>query len=400
MKKMKFRLVLGLFVMSLFVMSSCSNDDDGYSGVNEAYITTEGTKTLTVGEEAQEISAKIMLTRKVDKVTTLKVKVTNRTDAKAQAVKIEPESVVIKQGEREATFKVGLADNLSLIEEQKVEVSIETQGLITAKENLKIVVKPALNISELSAKQKQLLIGYKTKGMDITPFLGKQKVKTTITTAKDGYLKGFEKEKTTVVEGITVITLAENSTADMPILEMTENPMGMTDFFYFLMKKETIENDEYWYGEYAGPNYAKVMKLINWNKTSKEKFSAVLKNIKIEAPKSNVSNIAYIGKGKDAYGDVIDVVPFEFSYTAWDRLKKLIDAGNKEAIEYNKTGASSNPGLFINNSKINSDDYESGAYKKTTGSIDYNTGKMTFDFITSHSNGGDYVVVKAEYSIK
>lgn len=400
MKKVKFRLILGLFVMSLFVMNSCSNDDNGYSGVNEAYIKTEGTKTLTIGEEAQRISVKLTLTRKVDKATTLRLKATNKSDSNNQIVKIEPENVVIKQGEREASFKVELADNISLIKEQEVEISIETQGLITPKENLVVVIKPALNISELSAEQKQLLIGYKAKGMDIAPFLGKQKVKTTITTAKDGALKGFEKEKTTVVEGITVITLAENSTADRPILEMTENPMGMTEFFYFLMKKETIENDEYWYGENAGPNYPKVMQLINWNKTSNEKFSAVLKNITIEAPKGNISNIAYIGEGKDAYGNTINIVPFEFSYTAWDRLKKLVEAGNKEAVEYNNTGASSNPRLFINNSKIDSDDYESGAYRNTTGSIDYNTGKMTFDFITSHTNGGDYIIVKAEYSIK
>lgn len=395
---MKSRLVfIFLLFICFFLSNSCDKKEDKYVGVNEIYLSTPQSTTLVIGESSQEITAKLTLTRKVEKATQITLKVINPTDANTDLVEILPKTVLVESGKREAEFKIKLKQGVSIIESQKVIISTETQNTLKPKENLEITIKPAISIQGLTAVQKKLVLGYKSKGIDIAPFLGKQKVKVTINSAADGYLKGFGKAFTKVFEGITVITLSDSATAEKAVLKMSENPMGMTEFFYFLMRKETIENDEYFY---ALPNSPKVMKLINWNKTSKEEFSVNLDGIEIQAAKNGISPINYVGKGKDSYGDTIDVVPFKFSYTAWDRLKQMIDKGNKEAIEYHTTGSTSYPYFYLNNTTISKDEYTSGAYKKTSGSIDHKNGIMTFEFLSSHTNGGDYLTIKAEYSIK
>lgn len=46
--------------------------------------------------------------------------------------------------------------------------------------------------------------------------------------------------------------------------------MGLTEFLYDILRKETVCNDEYWYGEYAGKYYQKMMDLIGLTKDSQE----------------------------------------------------------------------------------------------------------------------------------
>lgn len=378
------------------ILNSCSDNDNGYEGVNKAYITAEEGNTLVIGEENQVVNAKLTLTRKVNQTTPVQLKITDNSGAVVDILKITPENISIAADSREVSFKITVKEGVSLVKEKRVKIGIQIQKEIELEKALEIVIKPAVSVQSLTEAQRTLLEGYEAKGLHLTPFLGKVKVATTIISAKDGALPDFAKEFTKEVEGFSVITLSEQATADQPVLKMTENPMGMTEFFYYVMKKETIENDEYWYGEGAGPNYAKVMALINWNKTSEEIFSATLDGIKIKGDKT----IDYIGKGKDAYDEDIDVVPFSFTYTAWDRLKKLIGEGNAEAIEVNEQGASSNPQNYLNNTNILTDEYETGAFKASTGSIDYEKGTMTFEFLSSHTSGGDYLSIKVVYSIE
>lgn len=39
--------------------------------------------------------------------------------------------------------------------------------------------------------------------------------------------------------------------------------MGLTEYLAWVLRKETVENTEFWYGEYAGPSYAMIMNLLN-----------------------------------------------------------------------------------------------------------------------------------------
>ncbi len=394
MKKGKLSVMLGVLFVALSTMISC-NDNDDTPVLLKAYVKADGNKELVVGEENQEVAAKIVLTDKVDNPLTVELTILDKKGAKVDILNISPAQLTVPKGSNEVTFKLTLKKDASLVEEQRIVIGLVSQELITVAETLEVVAKPALAVQALTPEQKKLVAGYIKKGMDITPFLGKVNVKSTVVFNVDDEerFKNLAKEPIT---GITVITLSEESTPEQPVLKMEQNPMGLTEFFYNLLKQETIENNEFWYGEYAGPYYAKVMKLINWNKTSEETFTASLDGIKIKENKE----ITYIGKGKDSYGDEINIVPFDFKYSAWDRLKKLIDEGNTEAKECNEYGATPNPIVFINNSDIATDGYEAGGFIQTTGKINYQAGTMTFDFLSSYTDGSDYIVIRTEYTAK
>ena len=105
-----------------------------------------------------------------------------------------------------------------------------------------------------------------------------------------------------VYTGKTVITLSEDATAEQPILKMTNNPMGLTEFMYDMLRKETVENDMYWYydveeGE-VNP-YMAMMELIGLSKTSLETFEMTLDNIRVDLPQNGVSNVEFLGGRPD-----------------------------------------------------------------------------------------------------
>ena len=90
-----------------------------------------------------------------------------------------------------------------------------------------------------------MLEGYKAKGLDLSKWIGLIPVKVSVevppTDGLESLINGMKK----VYTGKTVITLSEDATAEQPILKMTNNPMGLTEFMYDMLRKETVENDMY-----------------------------------------------------------------------------------------------------------------------------------------------------------
>ena len=160
------------------------------------------------------------------------------------------------------------------------------------------------------------------------PFIGSIKVKTTVFSSEGGSTQDFATEFTREFNGKSIIGLSSSATTSSAVLKMTDNPMGLTEFLYFLLKKNTIEDTEYFTLQ---PNPQKVMGLINWNKNSQETFNVSLDNIEIKTPINGVSEINFIGDVNKTNESVIKVVPFKMEYTAWDRLKNLAASGNTEA---------------------------------------------------------------------
>ena len=389
------KLAMGIFI-ALNIVSCSKNDDSApqYSGENRVYITAEGDKVLTLGEANQKIEAKISLTTKVNVDTAIRLKVVDMQGKISDLVSLSANPIIISKEAREATLIITLSPNISISEEQRLKVTFESVTGLIAQEDLAIVVKPSVVVTNLTPAQRQLLNAYKAKGIDLYPFMGKVKVTGTIFSPADGNAEPFVKEFTREINGSTLITLSDLATSDSPVLKMTDNPMGLTEFWYFLMKKNTIENEEYFC---VLPAAQAIMPLINWNKNSKETFGVTLDNIKIGVPSNGVSQIEYIHKTKDLYDSLIDMVPFQFTYSAYDRFKKLVDEGNPVAIENNGQTGVPNPIYYLNTTDILSDKYEKGAWKASKGSINFTEKKMSFEFLISHEYGGDYIIVKIEY---
>ena len=394
---MKFISNLCAVALTALSIISCSKDDNSnqYSGKNQVYITAQGDKTLTIGESNQKIDAKITLTNPVTQNTNLTLKAVDANGQPSSLITFSQNPITIAKDSKEVAFEVKLSPNAALTKEQRLKITFESAAELVAKEDLNIVVKPTPAIEALTDAQRTLLDSYKAKGIDLYPFIGSIKVKTTVFSSEGGSTQDFATEFTREFNGKSIIGLSSSATTSSAVLKMTDNPMGLTEFLYFLLKKNTIEDTEYFL-QY--PNYQKVKELINWDKNSQETFNVSLDNVEIKTPVNGVSEINFIGDVNKTNESVIKVVPFKMEYTAWDRLKNLAASGNSEAQSILNTDGTSNPQHYVNNDNILTDEYEVGNWKASKGSINFQNKTMSFEFLVYHTLSNGYVQVKVEYT--
>ena len=394
---MKFISNLCAVALTALSIISCSKDDNSnqYSGKNQVYITAQGDKTLTIGESNQKIDAKITLTNPVTQNTNLTLKAVDANGQPSSLITFSQNPITIAKDSKEVAFEVILSSNTALTKEQRLKITFESAAELVAKEDLNIVVKPTPAIEALTDAQRTLLDSYKASGIDLYPFIGSIKVKTTVFSSEGGSTQDFATEFTREFNGKTVIGLSSSTTTSSAVLKMTDNPMGLTEFLYFLLKKNTIEDTEYFL-QY--PNYQKVKELINWDKNSQETFNVSLDNIEIKTPINGISEINFIGNVTKTNESVIKAVPFKMEYTAWDRLKNLAASGNSEAQSILDSDGTSNPQHYINNDNILTDEYEVGNWKASKGSINFQNKTMSFEFLVYHTLSNGYVQVKVEYT--
>lgn len=396
---MKFISNLCAVALTALSIISCSKDDNSnqYSGKNQVYITAQGDKTLTIGEINQKIDAKVTLTNPVTQNTNLTLKAVDANGQPSSLITFSQNPITIAKDSKEVAFEVKLSSNAALTKEQQLKITFESAAELVAKEDLNIVVKPTPAIEALTDAQRTLLDGYKARGIDLYPFIGSIKVKTTVISSAEGSTQDFATEFTREFNGKTIIGLSSSATTSSAVLKMTDNPMGLTEFLYFLLKKNTIEDTEYFL-QY--PNYQKVKELINWDKNSQETFNVSLDNIEIKNPVNGISEINFIGNVTKTNESVIKAVPFKMEYTAWDRLKNLAASGNTEAQSILDTDGTSNPQHYVNNDNILTDEYEVGNWKASKGSINFQNKTMSFEFLVYHTYSNGYVQVKVEYTAK
>ena len=396
---MKFISNLCAVALTALSIISCSKDDNSnqYSGKNQVYITAQGDKTLTIGESNQKIDAKITLTNPVTQNTNLTLKAVDANGQPSSLITFSQNPITIAKDSKEVAFEVKLSPNAALTKEQRLKITFESAAELVAKEDLNIVVKPTPAIEALTDAQRTLLDGYKARGIDLYPFIGSIKVKTTVISSAEGSTQDFATEFTREFNGKSIIGLSSSATTSSAVLKMTDNPMGLTEFLYFLLKKNTIEDTEYFTLQ---PNPQKVMGLINWDKNSQETFNVSLDNIEIKNPVNGISEINFIGNVTKTNESVIKAVPFKMEYTAWDRLKNLAASGNTEAQSILDTDGTSNPQHYVNNDNILTDEYEVGNWKASKGSINFQNKTMSFEFLVYHTYSNGYVQVKVEYTAK
>lgn len=392
------KILLVVSVIALFATACKKNEAQNkpYEGVNKVYLETEKDPLVTVGDNGK-IKVIVRTAVRLDNDASFRFSIKGKEGASDEWLMVEDESVVIKKGERETSFYVSAGKNVENAPELS-EFVLDLPELPMKNMELESTLSlRLLNISvpALTEAQKALIEGYKAKGMDITPFLGKVDVRSSVFIPAGGNIAAFEKEDTKEYEGFSIITLSENATAEMPVLKMVYNAMGINEFFYYMLRKHTVENDENWYGEFAGPLYAEVMNLIKWNKESVEKFSTSLDNIRINSD----SGIEYLGTLLDSYDDEYTAVPFTFEFSAWDRLKKLVDEGNEKAIECKEGGATSEPRAYINRYDVVENAINDEELPAIKGSIDFAAKTMSFSFLTS-GDLTNYIRVTTEYKAK
>lgn len=395
--KLQSVLVLMVFAASIFGCSD-SNETD-YTGVNSIYVRTNEDPVIVASDETP-LKGTLTFTRAYDQPVSLEMTVKYQTEGVDDLVTIRPAVVTLPAGSRSVDFEV-VSNKKEISEAVLIEIGVKEplpQNDMQVKETLRVNVKPYLTAEDLTMEQQALLEGYKNKGLDLTKWIGVVPVKVTVDVPPTEGLASLVDGMNKTYEGKSVITLSENATIDQPILKMTENPMGLTAFLYDILRKETVCNDEYWYGEFAGESYQKMMDLIGLTKDSQETFSVSLDNIRVNMPQNGESNVEFLGSVLNNYEEELTTVPFVYNYSAWNRLKEKVDAGDETAIECVGFGATVKPEAYLVNSSIDSDYWEdSSRWVEPKGTL--NGKKLTFQFNFDHSSATGYTKISVEYTL-
>ena len=383
---MKTKSIICALAAMLVALGCNKTQDPAYEGTN--YIYLSGNSTMNEAQ-TEALAIDVTLTTAPSADLTLDFEI----EGIEGVLSLQGTPLTIKAGEKTAQFsvvsnKAGILKETSVFKIQLAADSKLPEG-VSFKEAFTITVEPG-STSSLTEEQKAIIAAYKEKtGIDLNKYIGLLNVSTVITgTDPDS----GEPLAPVTVTGVTEITLGESSTADAPVLKMVSNPMGVQDKMYSVLRAVTVEDTEYWANEEIQYNQA-LMKTISWNADSEETFSMSLDNISFDSEGA----ISFLGTGYNQYGDEITIVPFSYSFSAYDRELAAIENHKWEPTEEG-ADATANPAYHLNNEDISDDFLEVGNWKESSAGISED-GTLVFRFCVYMCNMDyDYTRIEASYS--
>lgn len=383
---MKKILFFSCIAAALLSFVGCEETGNDYDGTNYIYLESQDGKATIYETDEEPLTVTVTLTKALEEDLAL----TFSLQGTEGVVELDGNPVTIKAGEKTASLNIVSLNKNILEAAANYTLSLDASTVlpegVALKDGFQFVVSP-VSVDALTDAQKAIIEAYKTAtGIDLAKYLGVVNVSTVITgTDPDTY----EPLAPQTVTGKTIITLSESSTADVPVLKMVANPMGIQDHMYQILRSVTVDADDYWYGEYALECYASFMNAINWSKTSTEVFAMSLDGIKLNSDKS----IEYLGDGKDQYDGDITVVPFDYSFSAYDRELSV----NIEKDDEWASDATANPYYHLNCDDITEDLYEGGNWVEASAEISNESLVFTFCTYACYLDG-DYTRVVATYT--
>ena len=387
MKKFKFILMCMLAMLTGFSACSSSDDNDGKQMTNYVSISAAGNNIINEDDD-EEVKFNILIGNTLTADATINLSLEGNDDNVAT---LTSSTIALKAGAKTASFTVK-SNKKSLLKSDRVltvKATFSDANMKTDGKAATLTIKPDSDIPVLTAEQQKLIEGYKQKlNIDLTKILGKVKVDTKVTFNDDDKIDINDNKDTRSFSGVTIITLSEKATADKPVLKMVSNAMGMAAFNYEMLRKRTVEDAENW----TQMPYGKaVMENINYN-YNKETFTMTLDGIEVNPADMSLK---FTGSKVTMYEEKITTVPFDYTFSAWDRLKAKADANESFVVDEGETktevsvqdiidgGGSLNPYSFFDNTDVVADGEETDyttIYVAPTGKIDFTSGKMTFAF--------------------
>ena len=386
MKKITFMLMCMLAMLTGFSACSSSDNDDDKQMTNYVSISAEGNNIINEDDD-DEVKFNILIGNTLTADATISLSLEGNDDNVAT---LTPTTISLKAGAKTASFTVK-SNKKSLLKSDRVltiKATFSDANMKTDGKAATLTIKPDSDIPVLTAEQQKLIEGYKQNlNIDLTKILGKVKVDTKVTFNDDDKIDINDNKNTRSFSGVTIITLSEKATADKPVLKMVSNAMGMAAFNYEMLRKKTVEDTEYW----TQMPYGKaVMENINYD-YNKETFTMTLDGIEVNPDMS----LKFTGSKVNVYDKEITTVPFDYTFSAWNRLKAMADANESFVVDEGETktkvpvqdiidgGGSLNPYSFFDNTDVIADGEKTeykNIYVAPTGKIDFTTGKMTFAF--------------------
>ena len=400
--------IFSYIAAALLAVAGCEPVGNGYDGTNYIYLETEGGKTTIWEQDETPLKVTATLTTALEADLSL----TFALEGTAGVLELKGNPVTIKAGEKEASFEVVSlnADKLEAAANYTLKLDAATvlpEG-VALKSTLQLAVTPVA-VEALTDAQKAIIEAYKTaKGVDLSKFIGVVNVSTVITGTDPDTYEPLEPQTKT---GKTVIALSGAATAEVPVLTMVKNAMGIEDYMYEILQSVTVKNDLYWFDEYSLPSYATLMNAINWNKENPELFTMSLGGIKftadgidfmsefteveVEIPTEDTEEDEEVEEEEEE--ETYFYVPFEYSYTAYDRELAALAAGTLVRDVDWAYDATANPAYHLNNDYTSVDSYEGGNWIEA--SAEFVNGNLVFTFcVYACAFDGDYTRVVATYT--
>lgn len=387
MKKFKFILMCMLAMLTGFSACSSSDDNDGKQMTNYVSISAAGNNIINEDDD-EEVKFNILIGNTLTADATINLSLEGNDDNVAT---LTPSTIALKAGAKTASFTVK-SNKKSLLKSDRVltvKATFSDANMKTDGKAVTLTIKPDSDIPVLTAEQQKLIEGYKQNlNIDLTKILGKVKVDTKVTFNDDDKIDINDNKDTRSFSGVTIITLSEKATADKPVLKMVSNAMGMAAFNYEMLRKRTVEDAENWT---QMPYGMAVMENINYD-YNKETFTMTLDGIEVNQADMTLK---FTGSKVNVYDVEITTVPFDYTFSAWNRLKAIADANQSFVVDDGDTktevsvqdiidgGGSLNPYSFFDNTDVVADGEETEyntIYVAPTGKIDFTSGKMTFAF--------------------
>lgn len=403
MKNFKFLCVA---MLTLLLASAC-NEKEEEQMTNQLSLSIEGQSEMAENDkEVINVKAALSFTPKKDVTVEL-----NLTGNDGDVVKLSESKLVFKAGEKVKNITVTSNDKHLVKGQRAMTLSVlsTSDANVKALEPVSFVIKQDSDIPQLTAKQQQLIKGYKDKfGIDLMRFIGKLKVRAEVVYCNDDKAEWFGGKDKDVFEGYTIITLSDKATANKPILKMTENAMGLNSFFYNLLLRKTLEDKVYFCDQPYGQAVSKVLKFDR----KEEYFKTALDDIVLKPTKGTIS---YLAMAKDLYDTPIKTVPFIFEFSAWNKLQEIAKKGNvtvevktsADEKPFNVTitddvliaGGSIDPNRWFCRSTLIKDDYgkDPSNWFMPTAKFDLKKGTMSFDFPYDFDEASDYMQFHVTY---
>lgn len=386
MKKITFMLMCMLAMLTGFSACSSSDNDGDKQMTNYVSISAEGNNIINEDDD-EEVKFNILIGNTLTADATISLSLEGNDDNVAT---LSSSTISLKAGAKTASFTIK-SNKKSLLKSDRVltvKATFSDANMKTDGKAVTLTIKPDSDIPVLTAEQQKLIEGYKQNlNIDLTKILGKVKVVTKVTFNDDDKIDINDNKDTRSFSGVTIITLSEKATADKPVLKMVSNAMGMAAFNYEMLRKKTVEDTEFWT---QMPFGRAVMENINYD-YNKETFTMTLDGIEVNP---NMS-LKFTGSKVNVLEEEITTVPFDYTFSAWNRLKAMADANESFVVDDGETktnvsvqkiiegGGSLNPYSFFDNTDVVADGEETeykNIYVAPTGKIDFTTGKMTFAF--------------------
>lgn len=425
MKVFQFLTAAVVAMMTVGAVSCSDSKDDEPTSPNSIYLSiADGQSTITAGtDEVINVSVNLSNVEKNDITLEFEAEGEN-----AQYIELFDNPATVKAGTTVSSFGVKAAEGIS--PESKVSVTLTIKNIdanrFTLKQNVTVTVLPKIVNSDLTEQEQALIDGWKSKyGVDLTPWIGSVKLSGTLEFPGDGTLAPFVSPETVTLSGFSIFGINEDADSDTPVIDMLENPMGMSDYLYKSFINLTVGDKEYFALEDDGLGL-ELMDLINWNSESEESFAVTLPGLKIKNINNGVAEIEFVAEGEheilDSKGNPIyseefegnliynyatSWIPFDYTYSAWSRQLALVEEGDPKALELLTYEVSAAPASYLGMTGILEDEWaeemedgEDSHYVAPKGTINFNDGTMTFEFPFDHSDQYGYSVVRVTYTLE